>query len=216
MPEYFEDIATERLIGPCIQPDQLNQYLLGNAWMPSPAYGPTRMFTGFVLQMMEKIKRGTLRLHYDSTTIDVTGEYDSGFNTRLIQIVHGHSKDHRSDLKQFIISLVTDQHGIPLFMEPLSGNESDKKTLLRTIEAVRKNLVTDETIYDFTPHRLPLFLTKEQWKEIISWFLLEQSSHNIAIRTSIDTRTGQSTFQAKSAFLYKYLLSNLLLSIMVM
>ncbi len=32
-------------------------------------------------------------------------------------------------------------------MEPLSSNESDKKTLLRTIEGVRKNLVTDEAIY---------------------------------------------------------------------
>ncbi|MEI6842296.1 MAG: hypothetical protein WCK53_13600, partial [Methanomicrobiales archaeon] len=41
----------------------------------------------------------------------------------------------------------TNQHGIPLFMEPLSGNESDKKTLLRTIEEVRKNLITDENIY---------------------------------------------------------------------
>jgi len=40
--------------------------------------------------------------------------------------------------------------------------------------------------YDFNPHRLPLYLTKEQWKEIIKWFLLEQSSQNIAIRTSID------------------------------
>jgi transposase len=34
-----------------------------------------------------------------------------------------------------------------LFMEPLSGNESDKKTLLRTIDEVRKNLITDEDIY---------------------------------------------------------------------
>lgn len=40
--------------------------------------------------------------------------------------------------------------------------------------------------YDFTPHRLPLYLTKEQWKEIIKWFLLEQSSQNIAIRTSLE------------------------------
>ena len=34
--------------------------------------GPTRMFTGIVLQMMEKIKMGTLRLHYDTTTLNVT------------------------------------------------------------------------------------------------------------------------------------------------
>ncbi len=40
--------------------------------------------------------------------------------------------------------------------------------------------------YDFTPHRLPLHLTREQWKEIIRWFLLEQSSHNIALRTSLE------------------------------
>jgi len=90
---------------------------------------------------MEKVKMGTLRLHYYTTSINVTGDYDTAFNTRLIQIVHGHSKDHRSDLKQFIISLVTNQHGISLFMEPLSGNISDKMTLVRT------NLVTDETVY---------------------------------------------------------------------
>ena len=39
--------------------------------------------------------------------------------------------------------------------------------------------------FDFIPHRLPLRLTKDQWKEIIIWFLLEQSSQNIAFRTSI-------------------------------
>lgn len=37
-----------------------------------------------------------------------------------------------------------------MFIEPLSGNTSDKKTLLRNIEEVRNNLVTDETIYHMT------------------------------------------------------------------
>lgn len=96
---------------------------------------------------MKHVKFGTHRLHYDTTTINVTGEYNQTFNTRLIEIVRGHSKDHRNDLKQFIISLVTNQHGIPLFMESLSGNISDKKTLIRPINEVRQNLVTDETVY---------------------------------------------------------------------
>ena len=39
--------------------------------------------------------------------------------------------------------------------------------------------------FDFIPHRLPLRLTKDQWKEIMRWFLLEQSGQNIAIRTSL-------------------------------
>jgi transposase len=42
--------------------------------------------------------------------------------------------------------------------------------------------------YDFSPHRLPLYLTRDQWKDIITWFLLEQSSQNIANKTSIERR----------------------------
>jgi transposase-like protein len=42
--------------------------------------------------------------------------------------------------------------------------------------------------YEFTPHRLPLYLTRDQWREIIRWFLLEQSSQNISIRTGFERR----------------------------
>ena len=42
--------------------------------------------------------------------------------------------------------------------------------------------------YDFHPHRLPLYLTRDQWKSIITWFLLEQSSQTIADRTGIDRK----------------------------
>ena len=147
MPEYFEDLAVDRLIGEGIQPEDLNQYLFGDCLDSIAAYGPTRLFTGIIIHIMGQIKFGTQRLHYDTTSINVTGEYDRALNTRLIEIVRGRSKDHRNDLKQFIINLVTNQHGIPLFMEPLSGNISDKKTLIRTIKEVRTNLITDETVY---------------------------------------------------------------------
>ena len=44
----------------------------------------------------------------------------------VITITHGFSKDHRDDLKQFVLSLVTvGQSRIPLWVEPLSGNEVD-------------------------------------------------------------------------------------------
>jgi transposase len=42
--------------------------------------------------------------------------------------------------------------------------------------------------YEFTPHRLPLYFTRDQWKEIIRWFLLEQSSQNISVRTGFERR----------------------------
>jgi len=42
--------------------------------------------------------------------------------------------------------------------------------------------------YDFRPHRVPLYLTGDQWKSIITWFLLEQSSQTIADRTVIESK----------------------------
>jgi len=42
--------------------------------------------------------------------------------------------------------------------------------------------------YEFIPHRLPLYLTRDQWREIIRWFLLEQSSQNISLRTGFERK----------------------------
>jgi transposase len=42
--------------------------------------------------------------------------------------------------------------------------------------------------YDFIPHRLPLYLNRDQWREIIQWFLLEQSVENISMRTTIERK----------------------------
>jgi hypothetical protein len=42
--------------------------------------------------------------------------------------------------------------------------------------------------YEFTPHRHPLHLTREQRRELIRWFLLEQSSQNIGIRIGFERR----------------------------
>ena len=147
VPEFYEDIATERLLGAGVRPEHLNEYALGETLDAIASYGPTRLFTGIVLRMMKNMPMGIQRLHHDTTSINVTGDYDSESRTRLIEIVRGHSKDHRDDLKQFVISLVTNQHGIPVFMTPLSGNMSDKKSLLKSIQAVRENLVTDQKIY---------------------------------------------------------------------
>jgi len=42
--------------------------------------------------------------------------------------------------------------------------------------------------YDFTPHRLPLRLTREEWKEILHLFLMEQSSNSIVEQTGLDKK----------------------------
>lgn len=41
-------------------------------------------------------------------------------------ITHGHSKDHRPDLKQFMTELLCVERGVPIFGRTLDGNTSDK------------------------------------------------------------------------------------------
>ena len=42
--------------------------------------------------------------------------------------------------------------------------------------------------YDFTPHQLPLQLTKDEWREILHLFLMEQSSNSIVEQTGLDKK----------------------------
>jgi len=64
----------------------------------------------------------------------------------LIAIPYGYSRNHREDLKQWMLSLATTQEGdIPLFMQPLDGNSSDKASLLTAITTIQSQLrETDE------------------------------------------------------------------------
>ena len=64
-----------------------------------------------------------------------------------ITITHGYSRDHRPDLKQFILDLiVTGDGNIPVFIEAASGNQSDKKAFGQIAKDYRKQLNLDTTI----------------------------------------------------------------------
>jgi transposase len=45
-----------------------------------------------------------------------------------------------------------------------------------------------ECKYDFIPHNLPLRLTRDEWKQIINLFLMEQNSNSIIERTRFERR----------------------------
>ncbi len=64
-----------------------------------------------------------------------------------ISITHGYSRDHRPDLKQFILDLiVTGDGNIPVFLEAASGNQSDKKAFGQIAKNYKKKLKLDTTI----------------------------------------------------------------------
>ncbi len=145
---FFTNLSTEQLFGPGVTPEHLNDDVLLRTLDRIYDYGTTDLFNRIVVNVMKKFQFGTHLLHADTTSFSVHGDYDNEEEDfRTIQITYGHNKDLRWDLKQFVLSMVTNQHGIPLFTQPYSGNESDKKILLETIQKVKQNLNLEDKAY---------------------------------------------------------------------
>lgn len=145
---FFTNVSTEQLFGPGVTPEHLNDDVLLRTLDRIYDYGTTDLLNRIVINVMKKFQFGTHLLHADTTSFSVHGDYDNDEEDfRTIQIAYGHNKDIRWDLKQFVLSMVTNQHGIPLFAQPYSGNESDKKILLETIQKVKQNLNLEDKAY---------------------------------------------------------------------
>ena len=61
-----------------------------------------------------------------------------------IQITYGYSRDHRPDLKQFILDLICSGDGdVPLFLRVASGNESDNSVFASICQEFKQQLNLD-------------------------------------------------------------------------
>lgn len=68
----------------------------------------------------------------------------------MIAITYGYSRDHREDLKQWMLALATTHEGdVPLFLRSLDGNSSDQVTLASAVEALHEQLRTSESEQSF-------------------------------------------------------------------
>ena len=74
--------------------------------------------------------------HLDTTSFHVDGRYNSAQppDEQVVHITPGYSRDHRPDLNQVMLELVVEhQAGIPVLMQPLSGNSHDGKAFGQVI-----------------------------------------------------------------------------------
>ena len=65
---------------------------------------------------------------FDTTSLSFEGEGGETLGQ------HGHSKDHRPDLRQMVVGVVLDQEGRPLCCELWPGNTTDVRTLLPIVD----------------------------------------------------------------------------------
>jgi len=84
----------------------------------------------------------------------VHGKYEVGEgeesdeDQQLITITEGYSKDHRPDLKQAVVTLITSQaSSIPIWLETLDGNSSDRASFPKTVQAYCRALGEAEQPY---------------------------------------------------------------------
>jgi len=139
-PKFFEDKATEHLLGKGILPEHLNDYKIGRVMDKLIDYGLSKIFMLIALSAAKKYKVNLEFSHLDWSSFSVHGQYNQilssqsefqGQESELepipISITHGYSRDHRPDLKQFILDLIVIGDGnIPLFIEAASWANASK------------------------------------------------------------------------------------------
>lgn len=136
--QFFEDKPVEKLLGEGLKARDLTDHTLGQALDEISDYGSSQLFGEIAFEIaLEQQLLGQLN-HLDTTSLSVHGEYKHSDGVDAVEITHGYSKDHRADLKQVVLSLVVNgPSALPLWMEPLSGNSSDKTSFHETIAKVR-------------------------------------------------------------------------------
>jgi len=149
-PEFYRTKPVDLLIGKGIEADDLNSDSLGKALDYLYAAGITEVFAKVSAHALTRYGIQVRYAHGDTTAFSLHGEYqgdeegddDEG---QSITITYGHSKDHRPDLKQAILSLIcANESLIPVYLNTLSGNTSDKASLPETAKAYLAQLKADE------------------------------------------------------------------------
>ena len=150
VPQFFANKPIEHLLGPGIQADDLNDDCLGRTLDWLYAHDPTQLFAGIATQARQIFGISARHVHVDTTSFSVSGAYagceQQESEATAIAITYGYSRDHRADLKQWMLSLATTHEGdVPLFLRALNGNSSDKVTLVAAVEAVQQQLQASDS-----------------------------------------------------------------------
>lgn len=134
---FFESKPIERLLGVNLKAEDITDDALGHALDDIAEYGSSKLFAEVAFEVAIENNLLNLTSHIDTTSLLVHGQYAVEDDPQIVEVTHGFSKDHRPDLKQVVLSLVVNgPSSIPLWMDPLDGNSSDKVSFHETIKNV--------------------------------------------------------------------------------
>jgi len=167
-PRFYTSRPVDVLVGSGLNASDLNDASLGTALDAIYEYGITELFYSVTKNILEHFGISTRFAHLDSTTFSLHGVYNSEEDEDevpegIIYITKGHSKDHEAGLNQVVLQLIcANKSSIPLWIEALSGNASDKKSFKETVKQFQKQFDAESMPYIVMD---AAFYTKENVQE---------------------------------------------------
>lgn len=134
--QYFQDKPLERLLGEGIEASHINDDALGRCLDKLFDYGVSDIYQLLSEKVIEHLGLPCEAINIDTTSFHVDGEYDVDDDFKGIRLTRGYSRDHRPELNQVILSLITEnQAGIPVYMKAHSGNSHDSETFKKLVKS---------------------------------------------------------------------------------
>jgi len=104
------------------------------------------LFFQLALHIIKQFELDTRRIHQDTTTVTLSGEYRGSI--RSPRITRGHNKDHKPHLKQLVFGLnVTADGAVPIAHGVYSGNRTDDTIHQSNLDQLRQILGRTDFIY---------------------------------------------------------------------
>jgi transposase len=140
-PDFYDTRPVDILLGKDIQAEDLHDDSLGSALDAAYEYGVTELFYVVSTQALSTYGIEHRFVHLDSTTFSLHGKYDEKDENspEVVKITKGYSKDKNPELNQVVLSLMCSyRSSIPVWLEVLSGNSSDKKSFAKSVKEYKK------------------------------------------------------------------------------
>jgi transposase len=165
--QFFSSRAVNRFLGKECE-DAINDDRLRRTLDAAFSFGCEPLFASIASQAALRFGVSKKFRHLDSTSMEVHGEYEDEEGFQLITF--GYSKDHRPDLKQFMIYLMSSQDGdVPLLAKTVAGNTSDKKLFRERLKEIHQQIREGENTYFVADSALYNRKTLEAISESMKW-----------------------------------------------
>jgi transposase len=166
--QFFESKPVQRLLGREIEAKQITDDRLGRCLDRCFDNGCSQIFAKIATKAAVRYNVDQKFRHLDTSSMNVNGEYAEEDGIGLVQF--GYSKDHRPDLKQFMISLMSSKDGdVPLLAQTIAGNTSDKTHFKEVLNSLKDQMDPNEPAYYVADSALYTENTIQEVSDQIMW-----------------------------------------------